>query len=98
MGILSFFSDMHEQLDGAIENIPRNNDMSIAGVLNWVYGIAGIVAVGFIVYGGINYIMAQGEPGKVKQASQTIAYALIGLVVVLLAAAITNFIATGATA
>ena len=40
--------------------------------------------------------MTQGDPGKIKQAGQTIAYAAIGLAVVLLAAAITNFIAGAA--
>lgn len=81
----------------AADNIPKNTDLNIVSVLNWVYAFAGLVAAGFIVYGAVNYAMTQGDPGKIKQAGQTIAFALIGLAVVLLAAAITNFIASAAS-
>ncbi|MDO4979111.1 MAG: pilin [Candidatus Saccharibacteria bacterium] len=80
------------------DNLPADNSASlttgqvVSGVLNWVYALAGLVAAGFIVYGGISYGVAQGEPGKIKQATHTIAYAVIGLVVVLIAAGITNFV------
>ena len=83
-------------LNNAANNIPKNTDLDITSVLNWVYAIAGLVAAGFIVYGAVNYAMTQGDPGKVKQAGQTIAFAAIGLAVILLAAAITNFIAGAA--
>lgn len=91
--ILRFLGDWGQSIKDATTNIPKNNDASITSVLNWVYGFAGVVAVGFIVYGAINYVMTQGDPGKIKQAGQTIAFAVIGLAVVLLAAAITNFVA-----
>lgn len=91
------FEIIGNALDDAVTNIPKNNDLSVTGVLNWVYAFAGLVAVGFIVYGAVNYAMTQGDPGKVKQAGQTIAYAVIGLGIVLLAAAITNFIAGAAS-
>ncbi|MBP5674907.1 hypothetical protein J6W91_01090 [Candidatus Saccharibacteria bacterium] len=76
--------------------MPHNNNIEVVDVLNWVYAFAGLVAVGFIVYGAVNYAMTQGDPGKIKQASQTIAFAVVGLVIVLLAAAITTFIAGAA--
>ena len=93
MSILEVFGDWQSSIESATNNIPKNSDASITSVLNWVYAFAGIVAVGFIVYGAVNYVMTQGDPGKIKQAGQTIAFALIGLAVVLLAAAITNFVA-----
>lgn len=88
-----FMADMKSSISGATSNMPKNTEIDVTVILNWVYALAGIVAVGFIVYGAINYAMTQGDPGKIKQASQTIAYAVIGLIIVLLAAAITNFIA-----
>ena len=91
-----FLADWGEGMNKAAENIPKNGDVSLVGILNWFYALAGLVAAGFIVYGAINYAMTQGDPGKIKQAGQTIAYAVIGLAVVLLAAAITNFIAGAA--
>ena len=94
--MFKFLADYTTGLNNAADNIPKNTDIDIISVLNWVYAFAGVVAVGFIVYGAVNYAMTQGDPGKIKQAGQTIAYAVIGLVVVLLAAAITNFIAIAA--
>lgn len=93
MNTLKLFAAWQDSIKTATENIPRNTDASVVSILNWVYAFAGVVAAGFIVYGAVNYAMTQGDPGKIKQAGQTIAFALIGLVVVILAAAITNFVA-----
>ena len=65
---------------------------TLGNVLNVVYAVAGALAVVFIVLGGINYTLSAGDAGKVKQAKDTVLYALIGLVVVLLAFAITRFV------
>lgn len=62
-------------------------------ILMPVYFWAGIVAVCFIVYGGFMYTLSSGDAGKVKKAKDTLLYAIIGLVVVLFAFAITKFIA-----
>ena len=93
---MELFADLKSSLSGATQNMPKNTSVEIVGILNWVYAFAGLVAAGFIVYGAINYVMTQGDPGKIKQASQTIAFAIVGLIIVLLAAAITNFIAGAA--
>lgn len=93
---MELFADLKSSLSGATQNMPKNTSVEIVGILNWVYAFAGLVAAGFIVYGAINYVMTQGDPGKIKQASQTIAFAVVGLIIVLLAAAITNFVAGAA--
>jgi hypothetical protein len=43
--------------------------------------IAGLVAVGFIIYAGIRYITSQGSPDETAKAQSTIIYALIGLAI-----------------
>ena len=75
---------------------PNNEDdstlMSAVGrILNTVYFIVGILAVIFIIIGGINYTVSQGDPSKVKKAKNTILYAIVGLIIALMAFAITNF-------
>lgn len=60
--------------------------------ITWVIGMAGVAALIFIVYGGISYITANGDPNKLKKAKDTIIYAAIGLIIVGLAEAITAFI------
>ena len=64
----------------------------ISGIISWLIGVAGLVAAGFIVIGGISYVTSSGVPGKIQKAKNTIVYALIGLVVVGLAQLITAFV------
>lgn len=65
---------------------------TVKNVLNAVYFWVGIIAVIFIIIGGVNYTISQGDPGKVAKAKSTILYAIVGLVVSLLAFAITEFV------
>lgn len=64
----------------------------LQGVFNWAYVVAGLIAVIFIIKGGIEYLLSQGEPARTKKATQSIIYAVVGLVVVILAAVITSFV------
>ena len=43
-------------------------------------------------YAGIQYLTANGEPGKAKKAMDTIIFSVVGLIVVIAAFAITNFV------
>ena len=65
---------------------------TIASIFTWAYTVAGLIAVIFIIKGGIDYIIGHGDPGKIRIAQQTIIYAVVGLVIVLLAALITTFV------
>lgn len=60
-------------------------------ILNSVIAVVGIVAVIFVVMGGVNFMTSQGDPGKVAKARQTILYACIGLIVCALSFAIVNW-------
>lgn len=97
MGILKIFADGMADVKETVNNLPNANGVTsgnLTNILFWIYAMGGLVAVAVIVYGGVKYVMSQGDPGKTKQASQIIAYAIIGLGVVVLAGAITAF-ATG---
>ena len=63
----------------------------IQGILNAIIAVSGIVAVVYVVIGGITYMTSAGDPGKVKKARDTILYAVIGLAVCALAFVIVNF-------
>lgn len=60
--------------------------------LNIVYFVAGIVAVIVIIIGGIMYTTAAGNSGSVTKAKNMLLYAIVGLVVVISAYAITYFV------
>lgn len=61
-------------------------------ITNGVIAVLSIIAVIFIIYGGIQYMTSAGDSGKTKKARDTILYAAIGLIVCALAAAIVNFV------
>lgn len=54
--------------------------------------IAGLIAVAFVIVGGAKYVTSQGSPENTKQAKDSIINALVGLVVVIVAAAVVSFI------
>ncbi len=64
----------------------------ITSSIQWVVGIAGLVAVIFLVIGGISYMTSSGEAAKIEKAKKTILYAIIGLGIVALAEIITGFV------
>lgn len=82
------------QTEDAANNAGTGSTMSsaIGVILNSVYTVVGIVAVIYLIIGAIGYSTSQGDPEKVKKAKNTIIYSLIGLVISVLAFAITTFI------
>lgn len=83
-------------------NLPSNAPSAVGGaqvegVLMTVYMIAGIVAVFAIIFGGIRYVASNGDSSQIQSAKNTILYAVVGLVVVIMAAAITSFVIQGVT-
>ena len=60
-----------------------------------VYIVAGIVAVIVIIIGGIRFTTSGSESSNIKAAKDTILYAIVGLVVIIMAAAITDFVIKG---
>lgn len=75
-------------------NVDANGDIAgiITGILNAIIAVASIVAVIFIVIGGINYMTSAGDSSKVEKGKKTIIYAVIGLIICALAFAIVNWV------
>lgn len=61
---------------------------NITNVLFWLVGVAAVVV---IIYSGINFITASGDPSKITRAKTMLTYAIVGLVVALSTYAIVNF-------
>lgn len=61
-------------------------------VIEMLLAVAGIVAVAFVIVGGFNYILSQGEPDHTKAALSTIINALIGGAIAIVATAVVAFI------
>ena len=71
---------------------PDDISKILLAVVDILLRVGAIVAVAFVLYGGFQYIISQGEPDKTKAARQTIQNALIGLVLASLATVIVTFI------
>ena len=65
---------------------------SATTILQTVFGIAGLLAVVFIIIGAIQYITSSGDAAKANKAKNTILYSVIGLVIAMVAFAIVYFV------
>lgn len=70
----------------------KNADSAIAGLLNAVYAGAGMVCVVIVVVAGHLYTISSGDASSVKRAREAIIGAVIGLVVIIMAFVITQFV------
>ena len=63
-------------------------------ITNVILYILGAVSVIMLIYGGIIYTIYGGDSAQVTAAKNTIMYAIVGVVVAILAYAIINFVIT----
>ena len=61
-------------------------------IVNVILFIIGAVAVIMIVVGGVRYTVSNGDSNAVTGAKNTIMYAIVGLVVAIIAYALVNFV------
>ena len=64
----------------------------VKDAVNVILWIVGILSVIMLVWGGIKYTTSAGDSNKVTSAKNTIIYAVIGLIIAILAYAIVNFV------
>jgi glucose uptake protein GlcU len=60
--------------------------------LNIAYFLAGTIAVIVIIIGGIMYVTSAGNSGNITKAKNMLLYSVVGLVIIIAAYAITNFV------
>lgn len=65
---------------------------TVINIINWVLGLLGIIAVIMILIGGFQWMTAAGNEEKVEKAKKIISAAIVGLIIILLAWAIVNFV------
>lgn len=67
----------------------------ILTILNFFLGFLGLLAVLMVIYGGMLYMIAQGDQGKVDKGRKIITYAIIGIIIILISFALVNTILGG---
>jgi hypothetical protein len=77
-------------------NNQTNNITGAGGVIikavNIISIIAGVAAVAVIIIGGLRYVLSGGDSNSTKGAKDMIIYALVGLVVIVVAQSIILFV------
>jgi hypothetical protein len=82
-----------ERSDSIIEAAQKYDVIEIINKgLAYAIIVAGFLSVIFIFVGGISFILSGGQEEKIKKAVSTIRYAIIGLIITILAVVIVNAI------
>ncbi len=63
-------------------------------ITNTMIFVIGALSVIMIIFGGIRYVISRGDATAIKDAKNTIIYAVAGVVVAIAAFAIVNFVIT----
>lgn len=63
-------------------------------IANILIFLTGAISVIVIIYSGIRYVTSTGDAARVKAAKDTLVYAIVGLIVAIMAYAIVHFVTT----
>ncbi len=69
----------------------------IQSIIQVLVTLSGLVAAGFLVWGGFGYITSSGSPEALDKSKKTILYSAVGLTIVLAAFVLSNVISQLAT-
>lgn len=64
----------------------------IGGIINVFLGVLGIIFVIYTVYAGILWMTAGGKPDNVTKAKEMLKNAIVGIIIIVAAYAISNFV------
>lgn len=91
------YADTRSEAKNAVNSIGGNQnttnlDTFIKRVINILLFVVGAIAVIVIIVGGIRYVLSAGDSSQVTAAKNTVLYAIVGLIVAIMAYAIVNFV------
>ena len=64
----------------------------VGGIIKYVLGIVGVIALVMFIYGGILWMTSGGGAEKIKKGKDTIVWAILGLAFIFFSYAILEFI------
>lgn len=91
------YADAAGQIKGGVNQVGGTENKTslednIKTVVNILLFLIGAVAVIMIIIGGIRYTTSNGDSSSMTSAKNTILYAVVGLIVAIMAYAIVNFV------
>lgn len=99
-GEMTAYASNVDQVQNGIDAIGGDKDGNRPGaftnllerIINVLLFLIGAIAVIMIIIGGIRYVTSNGDQAQVTGAKNTILYAVVGVVVAIMAYAIVNFV------
>jgi len=82
-------------LTNPLAGIAETPEELIGQVINGILGIIGSLALAMFIYGGLTWMLAAGESGKVQKGKDILMWAVIGLVIIFSAYAMVSFVIKG---
>jgi hypothetical protein len=78
--------------DNTPDNLFTGNNAVFKNIANAFLFVLGAVSVLMLIYGGIRYTISGGDQSSVTAAKNTIIYAIVGVIVAIMAYAIVNWV------
>ena len=78
--------------EGFDQTAAPNLTGTIGGIIRTILGLLGVILVVIVVYAGFLWMTAGGDPEQVKKSKAWLTNAIIGLIIILAAYAITDFV------
>lgn len=93
------FAEGEQSASSYLDSITRSGNGAnllefVKNLLNTVIALAGLVCVVMLVVAGYSYITAAGDENKVKKASKTLSWAVIGLGICFVAVLLVQYVLT----
>jgi heme/copper-type cytochrome/quinol oxidase subunit 2 len=64
----------------------------VGNIIQWILGLVGVVLLIMFIYGGVLYATSAGNEEKVETGKKVMLYAIIGVVIIALAFALTRYV------
>ncbi|MCK5060945.1 hypothetical protein KAR28_00175 [Candidatus Parcubacteria bacterium] len=77
--------------------VARDLPAAIGQIVGAILAFVGVLFLGLMIYGGFIWMMARGNESEVEKAKELIKSAVVGLVVILAAYAITSYVGDALT-
>ncbi len=78
---------------GNCANKTKTIDQGITNITVLAISVVGMLAVVFLIYGGLQMTLSAGDPKRYQQGRQTLLYSVFGVVLAILAYGIVAFVA-----
>ena len=75
-----------------IDLMPQDPTIAASQIVQWVLSFIGVIFLGLMIYGGFVWMTSNGNQESIGKAQKTVVAAIVGLIIILSAYAITTYI------